>query len=143
MATQNGDGELGRLADVLRSGSDAEACAALADEGVRDKALAEVFEGMAGSFRPDRAQGKAAIVHYRLLFADDDRDYTVRVEDGRCAASSGRHGEPLFTVTMELVDFLRLFIGELSGIQAFMSGKVKIIGDLLTAQSYQRWFDRK
>ncbi|MDQ3762776.1 MAG: SCP2 sterol-binding domain-containing protein [Actinomycetota bacterium] len=143
MATQNGDGELGRLADVLRSCSDAEVCAALADEGVRDKALAEVFEGMVGSFRPDRAQGHTAIVHYRLLFADDDRDYTVRVEDGHCAASSGRHGEPLFTVSMKLVDFLRLFIGQLSGIQAFMSGKLKITGDLLAAQSYQRWFDRK
>lgn len=141
MTAQERNGELGRLASMLRSGSDAEVQAELADEGVRYKALAEVFDGMVDSFRPDQAQGQTAIVHYRVLFADDDRDYTVSVEDGRCAASPGRHGEPLFAISMKLVDFLRLSIGELSGIQAYMTGRLKITGDLLAAQSYQRWFE--
>lgn len=141
MAAQDWNGELGRLADALRSGSDAEARAALDDERVQDMALAKVFEGVVDSFRPDRAQGKTATVHYRILIADDVRDYTVRVEDGRCVASPGSYGEPLFTISMELVDFVRLSIGKLSGFEAFMSGRLKATGDLLAAQSYQRWFE--
>lgn len=141
MVAQDWNGEFGRLVEALRADSDAEARVMLADERVQDIALEKVFEGVVDSFRPDRAQGKTAIVHYRILMADDIRNYTVRVEDDRCVASSGSHGESLFTISMELIDFIRLSIGKLSGFEAFMSGRLKATGDLLAAQSYQRWFE--
>ena len=46
------------------------------------------------------------------------------------------------TLGLSLPDFLRLILGSLDGMQAFMSGKLKIGGDVMLAQVMQSWFDR-
>ena len=46
------------------------------------------------------------------------------------------------TLGQSLPDFLRFIAGELDGMQAFMSGKLRLSGDLMFAQNMQRWFNR-
>ena len=41
---------------------------------------------------------------------------------------------------MALPDFLRFLTGQLDGMQAFMTGKLKLSGDMMFAQSMQAWF---
>jgi putative sterol carrier protein len=43
---------------------------------------------------------------------------------------------------MAVGDFLRLIAGKLNGMQAFMTGKLKVSGDLFFAQTFQGWFER-
>jgi putative sterol carrier protein len=44
------------------------------------------------------------------------------------------------TLGMALPDFLRFITGKLDGMQAFMSGKLKLAGDMMFAQTMQTWF---
>ena len=46
------------------------------------------------------------------------------------------------SIKMGVADFVRLITGKLNGMQAFMTGKLKVGGDLFFAQTFQSWFDR-
>jgi putative sterol carrier protein len=106
--------------------------------GVLDK----VFAGMAGSFNPDKAAGQQATVQYEINGPDGTHEYNMRIADGRCEVDKGRAESPRVTLRIGLADFLRLITGKANGMQLFMTGKLKVSGDLFFAQTYQAWFDR-
>ena len=66
----------------------------------------------------------------------------MRIADGRCEIDKGRAESPRVTIRIALADFLRLITGNANGMQLFMTGKLKVSGDLFFAQTYQSWFDR-
>ncbi len=49
---------------------------------------------------------------------------------------------PRVALTLAAPDFLRLITGKLNGVNAFMSGKLKLKGDMMLAQTMQGWFDQ-
>ena len=61
---------------------------------------------------------------------------------GAARSSKGRAESPRVTIRIALADFLRLITGDANGMQLFMTGKLKVSGDLFFAQTYQSWFDR-
>jgi putative sterol carrier protein len=107
-------------------------------EGVLDK----VFAGMSESFNPDKAAGQQAVVQYEISAPDGAHEYAMRIADGRCEIDKGRAESPRVTIRIALADFLRLITGNANGMQLFMTGKLKVSGDLFFAQTYQSWFDR-
>jgi putative sterol carrier protein len=107
-------------------------------EGVLDK----VFTGMSESFSPAKAAGQQAVVQYEIGAPDGSHEYTMRIADGRCEIEKGRAESPRVTIRIGLADFLRLITGGANGMQLFMTGKLKVSGDLFFAQTYQSWFDR-
>ena len=62
--------------------------------------------------------------------------------DGQCQIERDSADDPRVTIHIGLADFLRLVAGRLNGMQAFMSGKLRVSGDLFFAQTYQAWFNR-
>jgi putative sterol carrier protein len=111
------------------------------DGGV-DGVLEKVFAGMAESFSPDKAAGQQATVQYEISSPDGAHEYAMRIADGRCEVDKGRVESPRVTIRIGLADFLRLITGKANGMQLFMTGKLKVSGDLFFAQTYQSWFDR-
>jgi putative sterol carrier protein len=111
-------------------------------EGGIDGVLEKVFAGMAGSFNPDKAAGQQAVVQYEITGPDGNHDYAMRIADGRCEIDQGRAESPRVSLRIALADFLRLITGAANGMQLFMTGKLKVTGDLFFAQTYQSWFDR-
>ena len=55
------------------------------------------------------------------------------VRDGKCEVSEDLASEPRVTLKVEPVPFLKLISGQASGPELFMSGKLKIEGDLMYA----------
>jgi putative sterol carrier protein len=106
-------------------------------EGGVDGVLDKVFTGMSESFNPDKAAGQ-----YEISAPDGVHEYAMRIADGRCEIDKGRAESPRVTIRIGLADFLRLITGEANGMQLFMTGKLKVSGDLFFAQTYQSWFDR-
>jgi putative sterol carrier protein len=104
--------------------------------------LDNVFTGMAESFNPTKAAGQQAIVQYEISAPDGTHEYAMRIADGRCEVEQGRAESPRVTIRIGLADFLRLITGNANGMQLFMTGKLKVSGDLFFAQTYQSWFDR-
>ncbi len=131
------------LSAAVEQRSSEEILAAIqAQPGGADEFLDQVFAGMQQSFSPSKAGDQQAAIQYEIGAPDGTRNYAMRVADGRCEVERGSAESPRVTIRVGLIDFLRLITGKANGVQLFMTGKLKVSGDLFFAQSYQAWFDR-
>jgi putative sterol carrier protein len=133
-----GIGSRDELGELIEGKSDEEISAGVAERGT-DKVLGQIFEYMAGQFQPDRAAGQSAVIGWDITAPDGTHSYQLKVADGACTAQQGTE-EARVTLGMALPDFLRFLTGRLDGMQAFMTGKLKLSGDMMFAQSMQAWF---
>jgi putative sterol carrier protein len=132
-----------QLADVLGA-FDAPAAGAASgpDAGAGGgPTVAEVFEAMPGAFRPEAAEGIAAVFQYRIS-GDGGGDWQCIVADGQCRVLAGRHERPTCTLLMAAPDFLAMMAGRLPPMQAFNSGKLRIEGDIMKSQLIEKLFKR-
>ena len=128
------------LAAMFEGKSDEEISAGVSELGT-DKVLAQIFEHMAkDAFRPERAGNQGAVVGWDITSSEGTHQFQLKVADGACTAVSGAPEPARVTLGMALPDFLRFITGKLDGMQAFMTGKLKLSGDMMFAQSMQAWF---
>jgi putative sterol carrier protein len=123
----------------LTEGSDDEVAQKIHDAGT-EQVLAGVFSGMQGRFLPDRAAGVDAQIQWVVSDGGDEHPYVLTVKDGTCAAESGRAESPRVTLGTDVVSFARLMAGKAVGPQLYMTGKLKIQGDLMLAQRLTTFF---
>ncbi|HZQ77879.1 MAG TPA: SCP2 sterol-binding domain-containing protein [Acidimicrobiia bacterium] len=128
------------LAAMIEGKSDDEINAGVAERGT-DEVLGQIFNHMAKeSFRPERAGNQSAVVGWDITAPDGTHSYELKVADGTCTVLPGGTEPARVTLGMALPDFLRFVTGKLDGMQAFMTGKLKLSGDMMFAQSMQAWF---
>jgi putative sterol carrier protein len=89
----------------------------------------ETFEAMAGRFRADKAAGVNAIIQYDIG-GDQGGTWHAVIKDGACTVTPGPATTPNLTLTVSSQDWLDMVGGKLSGQMAFMSGKLKLKGDM-------------
>jgi len=99
----------------------------------------EVFDGMPGAFNPTAAQGLDAVFQFEIT-GDGGGNWTVAVKDGACEITEGTHDAPTTTLTMSGETWLAMVNGELNGMQAFMSGQLKVSGDIMLANRIPELF---
>lgn len=127
------------LVELVEGHTDDEINQAAEELGV-DTLLDQVFDGMQQAFQPEKAAGQSAVVQWDVDAPDGTRSRTVHIADGTCKVEPGAADSPRLTLTLTLADFLRFVSGQLDGMQAFMSGKLKLGGDIMLAQTMQSWF---
>jgi alkyl sulfatase BDS1-like metallo-beta-lactamase superfamily hydrolase len=127
------------LAAMIDGKSDDEINAGVAERGT-EKVLGQIFEYMAGRFQPDRAGNQSAVIGWDVTSPEGTHSWQLKVADGTCTVASGNAEAARVTLGMALPDFLRFLTGQLDGMQAFMTGKLKLSGDMMFAQSMQAWF---
>jgi putative sterol carrier protein len=127
------------LATLVEGKSDEEITNFVKEQGA-DTVMQPIFTGMEQHFLPDKAAGKNAVIQYDITSPDGTESWQVVIADGACKTSKGAEKEANVTLQLALPDFLRLISGKLNGVQAFMSGKLKIKGDMMMAQTMQTWF---
>lgn len=93
----------------------------------------EIFAGMAGRFNANAAAGLNAVIQYNIEGADGG-DWYVVIKDQKCTVSEGVHSSPTLTMKMADKDWLAMVNGQLNGMTAFMTGKLKTQGDIMLAQ---------
>ena len=89
----------------------------------------ETFDAMAGKFRPDKAAGVNAAIQYDIT-GDQGGTWNAVIKDGTCTVTPGAAAAPSLTLSMSSQDWLDMVGGKLSGQMAFMSGKLKLKGDM-------------
>jgi 3-hydroxybutyryl-CoA dehydratase len=99
----------------------------------------EVFEGMPGVFNASAAQGLDAVFQFEIT-GDGGGNWNVAIKDGSCNITEGTHDAPTTTLTMSGETWLAMVNGELNGMQAFMSGQLKVSGDIMLAQRIPELF---
>lgn len=64
------------------------------------------------------------------------------IENETCTVKEGKHPAPSITVSMAGQDYLDMVNGTLNPTSAFMSGKLKVAGDMGLAVKMQSLFPR-
>jgi len=113
-----------------------------AQDGGAKGVLDQVFDGMAAAFNPAKAGGQSATVEFDIDTPQGVERYALEVADGTCTVHHGGAESPRTTIKARLVDFLKLITNNLNPMQAFMTGKLKVEGDLFFAQTAMNWFER-
>ncbi|GAB2997519.1 SCP2 sterol-binding domain-containing protein [Saccharothrix stipae] len=110
--------------------------------GLRERVLDEVFRRMEVHFRSDRAGATRAVVHFRLTGGFDGDDvYEAIIENAECTIDKAATRDPRAVVTLGPVEFLKLATGNASAPVLFMTGKLKVKGDLGFAAGFMSLFN--
>ena len=104
-----------------------------------DNTVSEFITRMATAFIPEKAAGIDATIQLKLTGAQPGEWYIV-IKDNQCAVSQGLANAPKLTVTADGGDLIKIFSGQLDGMQAFMQGKIRIAGDMNLALKLMNLF---
>lgn len=105
------------------------------------EAVKEIFTQMSQNLNADAAKGMSSTIQFNLT-GDGGGNYNVAIKDGACTVSEGSAASPNMTMTMAAQDYVDMIMGKLNGQMAFMSGKLKIAGDMGLAMKMQSLFKR-
>jgi putative sterol carrier protein len=107
-----------------------------------EPAISEFMIRMAAAFIPEKAAGIDATIQLKLTGAQA-AEYYVTIKDGQCTFTQGMAPAAKLTVTAASDDFVKIFTGQLDGMQAFMQGKIRIAGDMNLALKLMNLFKMK
>jgi putative sterol carrier protein len=124
----------------LATGGDDEIARRIHDTGTGE-VLDAIFTGMAERFQPDKASGVDAAIQWLIADGGDEHAYALEVRDGSCETVRGRVDNPRVTLATDAVSFAKLMAGKAPGPMLYMSGKLKIQGDLMLAQRMTSLFE--
>jgi predicted lipid carrier protein YhbT len=109
----------------------------------RGPVLDEIFARMAGLFRPEKAGGTNAVIHWRVGDRPDGGvdTYELVIANGTCTLSPKPEHDPKVALTLGAVDFLKVVSGNANPMMLFMGGKLKAQGDLGLAANIGNLFN--
>lgn len=100
---------------------------------------------MADHVKPAQISGLDAVVHFKILDRPDEHGggydhYEVIFAEGACRASDSPERDPKVTIKVNGVHFLKLAANKASGPVLFMTGKLKLEGDVMLASRLTSFF---
>ena len=98
--------------------------------------LNSIFANMGQNFDAD----KAGDINLTILFdlsGDDGGQWHASIADGTLDTGEGSIANPSATLSMDADDFAAMSKGDLNPMMAFMSGKIKVDGDLNAVMKFQ------
>lgn len=102
---------------------------------------AEIFDSLPAHLDPNVAKGLSATIQFNLTGEGGGKWY-VTVKDGAATVAAGTAPVANMTMLMSAEDYVDLMTGDLNGQVAFMSGKLKISGDMGLAMKMSTLFRR-
>ena len=100
---------------------------------------AEFFTALPGRFNPAAAVGVTAIIQFELS-GDGGGTWHVTVADGACEVASGPHDDPTLVVVASAENWLKVVAGSLDPQLAFLTGRLKVRGDMGLAMRLRALF---
>src|ERR1700693_1307181 len=99
----------------------------------------QAFEMMPTRFNKEAAKGLNAIYQFDLS-GDGGGKWHVIIKDQAIEVKEGANPSPNITISMTAQDYLDMLSGKLNGPAAFLSGKLRIAGDMGLALRMQSLF---
>ena len=137
------DADADQLAAMAAQATDVQLAEAMADPKSRNSVLDEIFKRMAEHVEPAKIEGTDAIIHFTITEKPGGGEdiYEAVIKDGKVTVNDEpTTEEPKVTIIAAPVPFLKLVTGQESGPAMFMTGKLKIKGDLMFASQMTSFF---
>ena len=101
--------------------------------------IAELFEEMPNVLNPAAAAGMHKTFQWNIT-GDQAGVWAFKIDDGKGTVIPGGVEKPDITITVSDKDWLAIVEGKLDGMNAFMTGKLKVSGDMMLAMKLQNLF---
>src|SRR4029077_6078740 len=101
----------------------------------------EICNQMGATLTADSSKGVNATIQFNLS-GDNGGQWYVAIKDGKADVQQGTAPSANMTLSMTAQDYVDMITGKLNGQMAFMSGKLKISGDMGLAMKMQTLFKR-
>lgn len=98
--------------------------------------LDKIFASMPERFQADKADGVNMIVLFDVS-GDDGGQWSVGVKDGAIDVQKAAAENPTASIKISSEDLQAMTSGQLNPMMAFMSGKIKVDGDLNSVMKFQ------
>ena len=140
IATMQGVDET-QLVQIVAGATDQQLEELMASEARKD-IVEDIFRRMAEHVDPDRARDVNAVVHWKIYDRPEGGydHYEVVLEGGTCTVTESPSREAAITLKLKPADFLKLVSGNASGPTMFMTGKLKLEGDVMLASRLTSMF---
>ncbi len=102
-------------------------------------AVADFFGAASQKIPADKVQGLNAVFQFKIT-GDGGGNWNVRIANGQVEVAEGEADAPSITLGVSAEDFEGILTGKLSSQAAFLSGKLKIQGDMMLAMKLQSIF---
>lgn len=101
--------------------------------------VAQTIAKFQAGFNPEAAAGNDYIFQFNVT---DDKTYCLNIKDGQCTASEGVNEDANVTLVTDSATLMAMSDGSLDGMQAFMSGKLRIEGDMMLSLKLNELFSK-
>ena len=101
----------------------------------------DIFAEMPNQLDANAAKGMNSTIQFNLS-GDNGGQWYVNIKDGKAEVHEGTAPSANMTMSMSAQDYVDMTTGKLNGQMAFMSGKLKISGDMGLAMKMQTLFRR-
>lgn len=99
----------------------------------------EVFDTMPKRFNANAAKGMNAVFQFDIT-GEGGGNWNVAIQQGTCQVQEGKAASPTVTFSLSSDTWLGMVNKQINGMQAFMTGKLKLSGDIMLAQKMQDLF---
>jgi putative sterol carrier protein len=86
-------------------------------------------KNLPAAIKPEMIAGLDLVAQFRLS-GDGGGDWYLTVKDGKATVTQGVTDKPRITVSAGAQDFKNILSGKTNPTQAFMTGKIKVSGDM-------------
>jgi len=101
----------------------------------------EIMQRLPLVIDPERAKGVRAVVQFDFS-SDGGKKYVVRIADGKCTTEVGEVPNPDATLISTQAAYQAVAEGRLNAATAFMTGKLKVKGNMQLLMRFQQIFHR-
>ncbi len=98
-----------------------------------------LFPAMVDRFLPEKAGDMSATILFDLS-GDNGGFFWIKIADGAATTGAGEASDAAMTVKASADDWFAVATGQVNAMQAFMTGKLKILGDMGLAMKIQTIF---
>ncbi|MCA9572478.1 MAG: SCP2 sterol-binding domain-containing protein [Myxococcales bacterium] len=105
----------------------------------RIESVQQYFETLDQRFVRDAAKGVEAVFQFDIS-GDAGGTWHVVVKDGEMAVHAGSHDKPSAVVHAKDADYVKIANGDINGLRAVMTRKMRISGNLVMARKMQHMF---
>jgi len=104
-----------------------------------DITVQRVIEKLPSRFVAENAEELTVVFQF---FIEDDQDFYISVANKACDVQTGEHDDPNLSLFMDAETVVDVVNGEVDGMGAFLSGRLRAEGNLLVATHLSKLFSK-